>query len=136
MLVNVMSTKEQIKIEKTQTGLIGISTAIFMSNKFNILLDAILALDCHRDNVCYFYLFHQHFFQNKKPNFCSVNSSVKVFRMSDGSKNDLFMSFKHQDKLSFVFLHKDELNNSDIHLFPILHESRVLSNYFIKKALK
>ena len=84
--------------------LIGISTATFISNKFKILLlNVILALDCRGDNVCYFYLLHQHFFQNKNPGFFSVSNCEKVFRMSDLSKSDVFMSFGHQGKLFHRF---------------------------------
>ena len=59
------------KLKKLKQVSIGISTAASMSNKFKILLfDAILVLDCrHCDNVFYFYLLHQHFFQNKKSGF-------------------------------------------------------------------
>ena len=28
------------------------------------------------------------------------------------------MSFRHQGELSFVFFHKNEFNNSNIHVFP------------------
>ena len=125
------------KLKKLKQVLIGISTATFMSNKFKILLlDIIFALDCRCDNVCYFYLLHHHFKQNKKPGFCSINNCEIVFRMPDRSKNNLFMSFGHQGKLSFVFFHKDEFNSSDIHVFPILHDSRILSYHSIEKNLK
>ena len=93
------------------------------------MLDAIFALDCRCDNVCYFYFLHQHFLQSKKPAFGSVNNCEKVFRISDRSKSNLFMSFRDQGKLSFIFFHKDEFNNSNIHVFLILNGSGVLSNH-------
>ena len=56
VLVNVMPTNEQIKIEKLKPVSIGISTATI---KFKILLlDANLPLDCRCNNVCYFHLLH------------------------------------------------------------------------------
>ena len=90
---------ERFKLGKLKHMLIGISTTTSISNKFKILLlNAILALDCRSDNVCYFYLLHQHFFRNKKPGFFSVNNCEKVLRISDRSKGDLFMSSGHQGK--------------------------------------
>ena len=50
------------------------------------MLDAILALNFCCDNVWYFNLNRQHFFENKKPGFKQVNNCKKVFRMSDCSK--------------------------------------------------
>ena len=46
------------------------------------------------------------------------------------------MSFGNQGKLFFVFFHKDEFKNSNIDVFLILHDSRVLSNPFSKKKLE
>ena len=54
--------------------------------------------------------------------------------MSDHSENNLFMNFGLQGKLSFVFFHKDKLNNSKIYVFSILHDFRILSNRSNKKA--
>ena len=125
------------KLKKLKQVSIGIFTAISMSNNFKIfLLDDILALDnvllC--DNVRYFYLLYQHFFQNRKSGFCSVNNCEITFRKSERSKNDLFMNFEHQGKFSFVFFLNDELSKFNIHVYPILHDSRVLFNHFIKKT--
>lgn len=44
--------------------------------------------------------------------------------MADRSKNKFFMSLRYQGKLSFVFSHINEFKNSNIHVFPILHDSR------------
>ena len=119
---------KKLKLKKLKQVSMGIFTATSMSNKLKILLlDAILALDCRCNNVCYFYLLHQLFFQNKETGLCSLSNFKKIFRMSDRSKNDLF---------SFIFSHTDEFNNSSIHSFPILYDSRVLSNLFIKKKLE
>ena len=119
------------KFKKLKQVLIGIYTATFMINKFKVLLlDAILDLDCCSENVCYSSTLQS----IKNPVFCSKNNCEKVFRMSDHSENKLFMNFGHQGILSFVFFHKDKLNNSKIYVFSILHDFRILSNRSNKKA--
>ena len=44
------------------------------------------------------------------------------------------MSFGNQGKLSFVFFHEDELDNCNIHVFSILHDSDYLMT--LSKNLK
>ena len=96
---------KESKLKQLEQVSIGTSTETSMSNKYKILLlDAILTLDCRCDNVHYFYLLHQHFFQNKKLGFCLENNCEKVFRMSDRSKNDLFVSFGHENSLLSFFI--------------------------------
>lgn len=118
------------KLKKFKQVSNGISTARSMSNIFKVLLlDAFVALECRYDNECYLYLLHKHFLQNKKPGLCSVSNCESVFRMSDRSKNNLFVSFGHQELLPFFFFHKDEFSNSNIQAFPIpLLDYRVLSS--------